>query len=59
VDTELFTPEVRRMNMAETGATYRRLSAGDVADAIGYMVTRPPHVAISDLLVRPTEQEQR
>jgi NADP-dependent 3-hydroxy acid dehydrogenase YdfG len=47
------------MNMAETGAAYRRLSAGDVADAIGYMVTRPRHVAISDLLVRPTEQEQR
>jgi NADP-dependent 3-hydroxy acid dehydrogenase YdfG len=59
VDTELFTPEVRRMNMAEAGATYRRLSAADVADAIGYMVTRPRHVAISDLLVRPTEQEQR
>jgi NADP-dependent 3-hydroxy acid dehydrogenase YdfG len=47
------------MNMAETGATYRRLSAEDVADAVGYMVTRPRHVAISDLLVRPTEQEQR
>jgi NADP-dependent 3-hydroxy acid dehydrogenase YdfG len=59
VDTELFTPEVRRMNMSETGGTYRRLSAEDVADAIGYMVTRPRHVAISDLLVRPAEQEQR
>jgi NADP-dependent 3-hydroxy acid dehydrogenase YdfG len=59
VDTELFTPEVRRMNMAETGGAYRRLSAEDVADAIGYMVTRPRHVAISDLLIRPAEQELR
>ena len=59
VETELFTPEVRRMNTAETGAAYQRLSAGDVADVIGYLVTRPAHVAISDLLVRPTEQEVR
>jgi NADP-dependent 3-hydroxy acid dehydrogenase YdfG len=59
VDTELFTPEVRRMNMTETGATYQRLSAEDVADVIGYMVTRPRHVAISDVLVRPAEQEAR
>lgn len=59
VDTELFTPEVRRMNMAETRATYQRLSPGDVADVIGYMVTRPRHIAISDLLVRPAEQEAR
>jgi NADP-dependent 3-hydroxy acid dehydrogenase YdfG len=59
VDTELFTPEVRRMNRTETTGAYQRLSAADVADAIAYMVTRPRHVAISDLLVRPTEQEVR
>jgi NADP-dependent 3-hydroxy acid dehydrogenase YdfG len=59
VDTELFTPDVRRMNAVESRGGYQRLSAEDVADAIGYMITRPRHVAISDLLVRPTEQEVR
>jgi NADP-dependent 3-hydroxy acid dehydrogenase YdfG len=34
------------------------LQAEDVADAIGYVVTRPRHVAVNELLVRPTEQEQ-
>ena len=36
----------------------QRMEAEDIADAIGYMVTRPRHVAINELLVRPTEQEQ-
>ena len=34
-----------------------RLEAEDIADAIGYIVTRPRHVAINELLVRPTEQQ--
>ena len=34
-----------------------RLQAADIADAIGYIVTRPRHVAINELLVRPTEQQ--
>jgi NADP-dependent 3-hydroxy acid dehydrogenase YdfG len=29
----------------------------DVADAIYYIVTRPPHVHISDLVVHPTRQD--
>ena len=29
----------------------------DVADAIAYIVTRPRHVAVNEILVRPTEQE--
>jgi NADP-dependent 3-hydroxy acid dehydrogenase YdfG len=33
-----------------------RLDADDIADAIGYIVTRPRHVAINEVLVRPTEQ---
>jgi NADP-dependent 3-hydroxy acid dehydrogenase YdfG len=33
-----------------------RLSAGDIADAIEYIVTRPRHVAINEVLIRPTEQ---
>jgi NADP-dependent 3-hydroxy acid dehydrogenase YdfG len=34
------------------------LQAEDIAEAIAYVVTRPRHVAINELLVRPTEQEQ-
>src|SRR6478735_5114832 len=32
------------------------LHAADIADAILYIVTRPRHVAINEILVRPTEQ---
>jgi NADP-dependent 3-hydroxy acid dehydrogenase YdfG len=34
-----------------------RLQSEDIADAIAYVVTRPRHVAINELLVRPTEQQ--
>jgi NADP-dependent 3-hydroxy acid dehydrogenase YdfG len=34
------------------------MDAGDIADAISYIVTRPRHVAISETLIRPTEQER-
>jgi NADP-dependent 3-hydroxy acid dehydrogenase YdfG len=34
-----------------------RLEATDIADAIVYLVTRPRHVAINELLILPTEQE--
>jgi NADP-dependent 3-hydroxy acid dehydrogenase YdfG len=34
-----------------------RLQAEDIADAITYIVTRPRHVAINEVLIRPTEQE--
>lgn len=34
------------------------LQAEDIADAIAYIVTRPRHVAVNEILVRPTEQEQ-
>ena len=32
------------------------LAAADVADAIAYAVTRPRHVCINEILIRPTEQ---
>jgi NADP-dependent 3-hydroxy acid dehydrogenase YdfG len=34
-----------------------RLEAGDIADAIGYVVTRPRRMAINEVLIRPTEQD--
>jgi NADP-dependent 3-hydroxy acid dehydrogenase YdfG len=32
------------------------LQAGDVADVIAYAVTRPRHVSLNEVLIRPTEQ---
>ncbi len=34
-----------------------RLESKDIADVIAYVVTRPRHVAVNEVLVRPTEQE--
>ena len=34
------------------------LRAEDIADAISYVVTRPRHVAVNEILIRPTQQEQ-
>jgi NADP-dependent 3-hydroxy acid dehydrogenase YdfG len=33
------------------------LQASDIADAIVFVVTRPRHVAVNEILVRPSEQE--
>lgn len=37
-------------------STYRQLQAEDVADAVRYAVTAPAHVAINEILMRPTDQ---
>jgi NADP-dependent 3-hydroxy acid dehydrogenase YdfG len=34
------------------------MDAADIADAITYLVTRPRHVAINEMLIRPTEQQR-
>ena len=36
----------------------RALQSEDIARAILYLVTQPPHVAINEVLVRPTDQER-
>jgi NADP-dependent 3-hydroxy acid dehydrogenase YdfG len=36
----------------------QRMEATDIADAITYIVTRPRHVAVNEILIRPTEQER-
>jgi NADP-dependent 3-hydroxy acid dehydrogenase YdfG len=59
VDTELAShnrPEVQEQ-MAKRFGDVERLHADDIADAISYIVTRPRHVAINEILVRPTEQQ--
>ena len=35
-----------------------RMQATDISDAILYMVTQPRHVAVNEILIRPTEQER-
>jgi NADP-dependent 3-hydroxy acid dehydrogenase YdfG len=58
VDTELpdhVRSDVREQMMKRFG-DIDRLQAEDIADAISYIVTRPRHVAINELLIRPTEQ---
>ena len=48
-------PEIREgIQRRFTGVD--RLQAADVADAILYVVTRPAHVAINEVLMRPTAQ---
>jgi NADP-dependent 3-hydroxy acid dehydrogenase YdfG len=49
-------PEIQRMQ-EQRFAGKRTLDASDVADAILYIVTRPWHVAINEVLIRPTEQD--
>jgi NADP-dependent 3-hydroxy acid dehydrogenase YdfG len=38
-------------------AGMERLQSEDIADIVAYIVSRPPHVAINEVLVRPTDQE--
>ncbi|PZS26440.1 MAG: oxidoreductase [Pseudonocardiales bacterium] len=60
VETELVEhnrPQIAEQ-INERFGSLERLQAGDIADAIGYIVTRPRHVAINEMLIRPTEQEQ-
>jgi NADP-dependent 3-hydroxy acid dehydrogenase YdfG len=58
VDTEL-TDHLRdgvREQVRESLSGARPLEAADVADAIAYAVTRPWHVSLNEILIRPTEQ---
>jgi NADP-dependent 3-hydroxy acid dehydrogenase YdfG len=35
-----------------------QLAADDIAESIAFVVTRPRHMAVNEVLVRPTEQER-
>jgi NADP-dependent 3-hydroxy acid dehydrogenase YdfG len=48
-------PEIQE-GMRQRFADMELLHAEDIADAITYIVTRPRHMAINELLVRPTDQ---
>jgi NADP-dependent 3-hydroxy acid dehydrogenase YdfG len=49
-------PEIRERSL-QRFAGVERLQADDIADAITYIVTRPRHVAVNEVLIRPTEQD--
>jgi NADP-dependent 3-hydroxy acid dehydrogenase YdfG len=49
-------PEIREM-IAQRFQSFERLQSEDIADAIAYIVTRARHIAINEILVRPTEQD--
>ncbi len=59
VATELAShlrPEVRE-GMMRRFADVEPLQAADIADAIQYIISRPRHVAVNEMLVRPAGQE--
>lgn len=58
VDTELRThnPDVIQQHIVAALGDIERLQSQDIADTVGYIVTRPRHMAVAELLVRPTEQ---
>ena len=59
VDTELAShlsdPAMRTL-AAQMAGEIRVLDPQDVADAVLFAVTRPPHVSVNEILIRPTEQ---
>jgi NADP-dependent 3-hydroxy acid dehydrogenase YdfG len=49
-------PEVLE-GIRERFSGMERMESDDIADAIAYVVTRPRRVAVNEVLIRPTEQE--
>jgi NADP-dependent 3-hydroxy acid dehydrogenase YdfG len=60
VTTEIFSDlrEAVREQVLQRFSGFEPLGAEDIAEAIAYLVTRPRRVAINELLIRPTEQEE-
>jgi NADP-dependent 3-hydroxy acid dehydrogenase YdfG len=50
-------PEVIE-NIRSTFGQMARMTAEDIAESIVFTVTRPRHVAVNEVLIRPTEQER-
>jgi NADP-dependent 3-hydroxy acid dehydrogenase YdfG len=61
VDTELrdhITQPEAKAAAEQMTTSMRALQSEDVARAILYVVSQPPHVAVNEVLVRPTDQER-
>jgi NADP-dependent 3-hydroxy acid dehydrogenase YdfG len=54
--TELVTHVREEVHSQLRVGVEQTMEAADVADAIVYIVTRPRHVVINEILIRPTEQ---
>jgi NADP-dependent 3-hydroxy acid dehydrogenase YdfG len=60
VSTELAShnrPEILE-DMLATFGPMERMAAEDIAEAVVFTVTRPRHVTVNEVLIRPTEQER-
>jgi clavulanate-9-aldehyde reductase len=60
VETELrnhITQVAAKQRINAAASAIRQLQASDIADAILYAVTAPAHVAVNEVLIRPTDQE--
>jgi NADP-dependent 3-hydroxy acid dehydrogenase YdfG len=49
-------PEIQE-GMRKRFGSIQRMEAGDIAETVEFIVTRPRHVAVNEVLIRPTEQE--
>jgi NADP-dependent 3-hydroxy acid dehydrogenase YdfG len=59
VETELVShnrPEIQERHQVRFADT-TKMSATDIADTIAFIVTRPWHTSVNEVVIRPTEQE--
>ncbi len=56
--TDHITQPEAKAASKEMAANMTPLQADDIARAILYVVIQPPHVAVNEMLVRPTDQER-
>jgi NADP-dependent 3-hydroxy acid dehydrogenase YdfG len=57
LSSHITQPEAKAASV-QMAAGMRTLQAEDIARAVLYLVTQPPHVAVNEVLVRPTDQER-
>jgi NADP-dependent 3-hydroxy acid dehydrogenase YdfG len=61
VETELrdhIAHEKSQKRINDWAASMRQLQSEDIADAIVYAVSRPDHVNVNEILIRPTDQQR-
>ncbi|WP_323808828.1 SDR family NAD(P)-dependent oxidoreductase [Nostoc sphaeroides] len=61
VNTEInnhITDPISKQISEERRKSIKALESEDIARAIAYAVTQPPHVNVNEILIRPTQQER-